>query len=72
MDATCFIHIKSEKFPVLPGEDAELVNEGTYGKALAQYLEARLRERAYEVPTYCCEDWGWWIRPDTRFSPART
>jgi len=56
-----FIHIKSAKFPVLPGEDDELVNEGTYGKALAQYLEARLTERSYKVDFICCEDWGWWM-----------
>lgn len=56
-----FIHIKSAKFPVLAGEDEELVNEGTYGKALAQYLEARLAERGYSVPFICCEDWGWWV-----------
>jgi hypothetical protein len=56
-----FIHIKSAKFPALPGEDAELVNEGTYGKALAQYLETRLRERGYDVSFLCCEDWGWWM-----------
>jgi len=56
-----FIHIKAAKFPVLPGEDEELVNPGTYGKALAQYLEVRLKEKAYEVPFICCEDWGWWV-----------
>ena len=60
-DANCFIHIKSRKFPVLPGEDEELVNEGTYGKALALHLEARLQERAYDVCFVCCEDWGWWV-----------
>jgi hypothetical protein len=57
-----FIHIKSAKFPVLPGEEDELVNEGTYGKALAQYLEAKLKERGYDVPFICCEDWGWWLQ----------
>ncbi len=61
MDATCFIHIKSEKFPVLPGEDDELINEGTYGKALSQFLESHLKQRSYDVPFFCCEDWGWWI-----------
>jgi hypothetical protein len=44
----------------LPGEDDELVNEGTYGKALAQYLEAKLKERGYDVPFICCEEWEWW------------
>ena len=56
-----FIHIKAAKFTVLPGEEGELVNPGTYGKALAQYLEACLKEKAYEVPFICCEDWGWWV-----------
>lgn len=67
MAANPFIHIRSAKFPVLPEEDGELVNEGTYGKALAQYLEARLKERGYDVPFICCEDWGWWI--DIREQP---
>ena len=56
-----FIHIRSSKFPVLPGEDEELVNEGTYGKALSLYLKGRLMDRGYEVPFICCEDWGWWV-----------
>lgn len=56
-----FIHIKSAKFPVLPGEEEEVVNEGTYGKALAEYLEVRLKERSYDVRFNCCEDWGWWV-----------
>jgi hypothetical protein len=60
--ANRFIHIKSAKFPVLPEEDDELVNEGTYGKALAQYLQARLKDRGYDVPFVCCEDWGWWVQ----------
>jgi hypothetical protein len=25
------------------------------------YLEARLKERGYDVPFICCEDWGWWV-----------
>ncbi|MEM7584235.1 MAG: hypothetical protein AAF560_12680 [Acidobacteriota bacterium] len=56
------IHIKSAKFPILPGEDEELINEGTYGWALAQYLEAQLKARGYDVPFVCCEDWGWWVQ----------
>jgi|HubBroStandDraft_6_1064221.scaffolds.fasta_scaffold252529_1 hypothetical protein len=56
-----FIHVRSPKFPILPGEDEELVNEGMYGKAFAQYLQARLIERGYKVPSICCEDWGWWV-----------
>ncbi len=32
-----------------------------YGKAVAQYLQAKLKDRGYDVPFYCCEDWGWWV-----------
>lgn len=56
-----FIRVRSPKFAVLPGEDEELINEGTYGKALAEYLADELRHRGYDVPFVCCEDWGWWI-----------
>ena len=56
-----FIHIRSSKFPILPREQAELVNDGMYGKALAEYLQARLSERGYAAPFVCCEDWGWWV-----------
>jgi hypothetical protein len=60
-----FIHIRSFKFPILPGERDELVNEGTYGKALAEYLQARLIDRGHDAPLVCCEDWGWWIELKT-------
>jgi hypothetical protein len=56
-----FIHIKSTKFPILPGEDDEIVNEGMYGKALAEHLQRKLGERGYSVPFVCAEDWGWWV-----------
>ena len=39
-----FIRISSAKFPILPGEDQELVNEGMYGKALGQYMLNSLRQ----------------------------
>jgi hypothetical protein len=56
-----FIHIKSNKFPVLPGEEKEIVNDGMYGKALAEYLQVELSKRGYSVPFVCAEDWGWWV-----------
>ena len=61
-----FIQIRSSKFPILPGEKEELVNEGMYGKALAQYLQAKLTGRGYEAPFVCCEDWGWLGRAEGR------
>jgi len=56
-----FINISSTKFPILPGEKDELVNDGTYGKALAEYLRGKLIDRGYLSPFVCCEDWGWWV-----------
>jgi hypothetical protein len=56
-----FIHVRSAKFPILPGEKDELVNEGMYGKALAQYLQDKLKARGYDARFICCEDWGWWV-----------
>ena len=56
-----FIHVRSSKFPILAGEREELVNEGMFGKGLALYLQTKLRERGYEVPFVCAEDWGWWV-----------
>lgn len=58
---TRFIHITSAKFSILPGEAEQIINEGTYGKALAEYLTNRLRELGYNAPFFCCEDWGWWV-----------
>lgn len=56
-----FIRVRSPRFGVLPGEAEELVNEGMYGKALAEYLTDRLRDRGYDAPFFCAEDWGWWV-----------
>lgn len=65
-----FVHIKSSKFPVLPGEDDEIVNEGMYGKALAQYVQTELTKRGYAVSFVCAEDWGWWV--ELNFGPIRS
>lgn len=45
----------------MPAEDEELVNEGMYGKACAQYLQTNLAGRGYTTPFVVCEDWGWWV-----------
>lgn len=53
--------IETKKFPIMPAEDQEIVNERMYGKALCQYLESVLPGAGVEVPSYCAEDWGWWL-----------
>ncbi|MCW8878175.1 MAG: hypothetical protein OQJ89_13835 [Kangiellaceae bacterium] len=55
------IKIRTSKFPLLDGEEAEIVNENMYGKAVCRYLESKLPEETVEVLFYCSEDWGWWM-----------
>ena len=57
---TCIV-IETDKFPILEGEEEELVNEGMYGKGLCLYLQKELPSEGMEAPFFCCEDWGWWI-----------
>ena len=61
MTTNPFLHIRSAKLRILPGEADELVNEGMYGKACAQYLQSKLASRGYTIPFVACEDWGWWV-----------
>lgn len=56
-----FLHVRSSKLRVMPGEEDELVNEGTYGKACAYYLQSNLVRMGYTVSQAVCEDWGWWV-----------
>ncbi|MEM1177185.1 MAG: hypothetical protein AAGM22_02475 [Acidobacteriota bacterium] len=57
-----FLHLKTARFQALPGEDDELINEGMYGRALAQHLELELAKRGLPVDFACAEDWGWWVQ----------
>ena len=55
------MHIRSARFPVQEGEEQEIVNPRTYGRAFAEYLKESLRALGYDCPWVCCEDWGWWV-----------
>lgn len=55
------LHLKTAKFPVMDGEEEEMVNEGLYGKAISLHLKETLSGVGYHVPFVCCEDWGWWV-----------
>jgi hypothetical protein len=56
-----YICVRSERFPKAEGEEQELVNPGTYGKAFALYLQDKLKSMGYDAPSVLCEDWGWWV-----------
>jgi hypothetical protein len=61
MIASSCIKIKTDKFPILEGEEEEIVNDNMYGKALCLYLERELPKLEIKVPFFCNEDWGWWL-----------
>ncbi|WP_417737249.1 hypothetical protein [Rosistilla oblonga] len=61
MKSNPFLHVRSPKLGVLPGEDGELVNEGMYGNAFAHYLRDHLVASGYEATDVVSEDWGWWV-----------
>jgi hypothetical protein len=56
-----WLKIETRKFPILEGEKEEITNDNMYGKALCQYLAAKLPSAGIDVPGYCNEDWGWWL-----------
>ena len=55
------IEIRTMKFPILPDEDEEIINDGMYGKALCLYLEDQLPRIGLKAQPGIAEDWGWWI-----------
>jgi hypothetical protein len=55
------VKIETTKFPILDGEEEEIVNENMYGKALCLYLEKELPKAGIDVPFFCNEDWGWYL-----------
>ena len=65
MTSMATFKIKCDNFPILEGEEDEIINPNTYGKALALYLQDNLIKHGYAVPFICCEDSGWWIEIKT-------
>ena len=61
MISNSFIEIKTKKFPIMEGEDDEVINDGMYGKALSLYISNELKSNNYDIPFYLSEDFGWWI-----------
>ena len=49
---------RSTRFRVEPGEDAD-TNPGIFGRQLAAWIAAKLRDRGYPDTEEVPEDWGW-------------
>ncbi len=58
MSANPQVTFQTDFFKPLPGEEEE-TNPGRYGKALAQWLGERLKERGVTVEGVIPEDFGW-------------
>lgn len=53
-----FVHIRTDLFQPMPGEEEEVINEGMFGRALAEYLQQELRKLGMESGNAFHEDWG--------------
>ncbi|MDA7503732.1 hypothetical protein N8553_01975 [bacterium] len=56
-----FIEIDAPHLCVMENEAEELCNDGIYGKALAEFLQAQLSKHGYRSEWIVCEDWGWCV-----------
>ena len=54
------LEFRSDSFPATEGE-AEAVNPGRWGKALAEYLRQQLTSRGLPGGEPVAEDWGWLV-----------
>ena len=57
---SALLHFESNAFPVTPGED-EQTNPGIFGRALAEWVGDRLRERGLPAGDIIPEDFGWCV-----------
>jgi hypothetical protein len=55
-----FVYFKSDSFPSYKDEE-EQINEGIWGKRLAEYLMNRLLQHHIAVEPFIIEDWGYYI-----------
>lgn len=62
MEPLCFT---STRFAVEPGEDDE-TNPGVFGRQLAAWLVAELKNLGYREAEAIPEDWGWCVRCPSR------
>jgi hypothetical protein len=54
------VEFQSDKFPPYDGEENQ-INQGLYGKRLAEYLVTKLQTAGIETEEILAEDWGWVI-----------
>jgi hypothetical protein len=57
---SALLHFESAAFGIDPGED-DATNPGIFGRALAQWVRDRLRERGLPAEDVIAEDFGWCV-----------
>lgn len=57
---SALLHFESAAFGIDPGED-EATNPGIFGRALAEWVRDRLRERGLPAEEVIAEDFGWCV-----------
>lgn len=64
------VEFRSSKFPAYEGEEEE-INPGLWGKRLTEYLAQKLAERGIETEEFIVEDWGVYLRYQSKAIPRR-
>ena len=54
------VEFRSSQFPPYDGEE-EQINQGLWGRRLAEYLARQLAEKGIATEQMVAEDWGWYI-----------
>ena len=62
------MEFRSDAFPANPGEEDE-TNPNCYGKRLAEYISAALRQHGFETALPIPEDWGWVVSINNELFP---
>ena len=54
------VEFRSDSFPAYLGKEDE-INSGIWGKRLAEFIHAGLKDRGFDVLEPFSEDWGWMV-----------
>tara|TARA_R100000027_G_C2248156_1_gene93739 strand:+ start:2032 stop:2427 length:396 start_codon:yes stop_codon:yes gene_type:complete len=59
------VEFRSDKFPPYENEEEE-INPGLWGRRLAEYLIANLKEKGIPIKNPIAEDWGYYLEIENK------
>ena len=59
------VEFRSDKFPPYENEEEE-INPGLWGRRLAEYLVANLKEKGIPIKNPIAEDWGYYLEIENK------